>query len=111
MRYLGIKPDQDLLTNKGQKGSLVKKQKKLISKDSSDSLDSEIPKEITWRDEETSDYSKPHRSLFERCSALLSSAHIHVSFSGSGRITSQTPSAGAPIAPLGEKLELLIRLQ
>ena len=109
MRYLGIKPDPDLLTNKGQKGSLAKKQKKNLSqKDSLDSLDSEIPKEITWQDEEHLTIPNLIGLSLRDALALLSSAHIHVSFSGSGRITSQIPSAGAPIA-LGEKLELVLQ--
>ena len=109
MRYLGIKPDPNLLTKKERNGSFEKKQQKNISSNNTTvAYDSLSSKEITWQDEEHLTIPNLVGLSLRDALALLSSAHIHVSFSGSGRITSQTPEPGEPIA-LGDKLELVLQ--
>ena len=109
MRYLGVKPDPKLLTNKEAKGSFAKKQQKNnVPKESIERYDSSSFTEITWQDEEHLTIPNLIGLSLRDALALLSSAHIHVSFSGSGRITSQVPEPGGSIV-LGDKLELVLQ--
>ena len=87
---------------------MKKTTKKFLSKISVETSDSIFHQEITWQDEEHLTIPNLIGLSLRDALALLSSTHIHVAFSGSGRIASQNPAPGDSIA-LGEKLELVLQ--
>ena len=96
---LGRKTRPNLLTNKEPKGSFEKKTTKIIPlKYRLKQVILFFIKKITWQDEEHLTIPNLIGLSLRDALALLSSTHIHVAFSGSGRIASQTRLPGDSIA-------------